>query len=58
MGDSAIDLINGTSRGANVLEEKNVRDIAHTIQAHPTLSEAVLEVAMGQLAGSIHFHRI
>ena len=34
------------------------RDIAHTIHAHPTLPEAVLEAAMGQLEGSIHFRRI
>ncbi len=33
-------------------------DMAHTIHAHPTLPEAVLEVAMGQLAGSIHFQKI
>jgi dihydrolipoamide dehydrogenase len=34
------------------------RDIAHTIHAHPTLSEAVHETAMGQLEGSIHFQRV
>jgi len=34
------------------------RDIAHTIHAHPTLPEAVREAAMGQLEGSIHFHRV
>ena len=34
------------------------RDIASTIHAHPTLSEAILETAMGQLDGSIHFRRI
>lgn len=33
------------------------RDIASTIHAHPTLSEAILETAMGQLDGSIHFQR-
>jgi dihydrolipoamide dehydrogenase len=33
-------------------------DIAHTIHAHPTLSEAVREAAMGQLYGSIHFQRM
>ncbi len=33
-------------------------DIAHTIHAHPTLSEAVHETAMGQLEGSIHFQRV
>ncbi len=34
------------------------RDIAHTIQAHPTLPEAIHETAMGQLEGSIHFQRV
>ncbi len=34
------------------------RDIASTIHAHPSLSEAILETAMGQLDGSIHFRRM
>ena len=34
------------------------RDIASAIHAHPTLSEAILETAMGQLDGSIHFRRM
>ncbi len=34
------------------------KDVAHTIHAHPTLPEAVLEAAMGQLEGSIHFQRM
>jgi len=34
------------------------RDIAHTIHAHPTLTEAVRETAMGQLDGAIHFLRV
>jgi dihydrolipoamide dehydrogenase len=29
-------------------------DIAHTIHSHPTLSEAILETAWGQLDGAIH----
>ena len=33
-------------------------DIAHTIHAHPTLPEAVMEAAMGQLHGAIHFQRM
>ncbi|UCD53946.1 MAG: dihydrolipoyl dehydrogenase [Dehalococcoidia bacterium] len=33
------------------------RDIASTLHAHPTLSEAILETAMGQLDGSIHFQK-
>ena len=34
------------------------KDIAHTIHAHPTLPEAVMEAAMGQLEGPIHFRRM
>jgi dihydrolipoyl dehydrogenase len=34
------------------------RDIAHTIHAHPTLTEAVRETAIGQLEGAIHFLRV
>jgi dihydrolipoamide dehydrogenase len=30
-------------------------DLAHTMVAHPTLSECVMEAAKGQLDGSIHF---
>jgi dihydrolipoamide dehydrogenase len=33
------------------------RDIAFTMHARPTLSEAILETSMGQLDGSIHFQR-
>ena len=32
-------------------------DNAHTIHAHPTLPEAVMEAAMGQLDGAIHVRR-
>jgi hypothetical protein len=35
--------------------EATAEDIAHTIHAHPTMAEAILEVAMGQLHGSIHY---
>ena len=31
------------------------RDIAHTIHAHPTVPEAMMEVAMAQLDGAIHY---
>ena len=31
------------------------KDIAHTIHVHPTLSEAMMEVAMAQLDGAIHY---
>ncbi len=33
------------------------KDIAQTIHAHPTVPEAVMECAMAQLDGAIHFHR-
>jgi dihydrolipoamide dehydrogenase len=33
-------------------------DLAHTIHAHPTLSEAVHETALGQLQGAIHFGKV
>ncbi|MFC1955194.1 hypothetical protein ACFLWZ_01435 [Chloroflexota bacterium] len=34
------------------------KDIAQTIHAHPTVPEAVMECAMAQLDGAIHFHRM
>jgi len=30
-------------------------ELAHTIHAHPTLSEVILEAALGQLDGAIHY---
>ncbi len=56
MGAHASDLI---AEGALAIQlGATARDIALTIHAHPTLSEAVLETAMGQLEGSIHFRRV
>jgi dihydrolipoamide dehydrogenase len=56
MGPHASDLI---AEGALAIQlEATAKDIAHTIHAHPTLSEAVRETAMGQLEGSIHFQRV
>lgn len=56
MGPHASDLI---AEGALAIQlETTAKDIAHTIHAHPTLSEAVRETAMGQLEGSIHFQRV
>jgi dihydrolipoamide dehydrogenase len=56
MGPHASDLI---AEGALAIQlEATAKDIAHTIHAHPTLSEAVHETAMEQLEGSIHFQRI
>jgi len=38
--------------------EATAKDLAHTIHAHPTLPEAVMEAAMGQLHGAIHFQKL
>jgi len=55
MGPHADDLI---AEGALAIQlGATAKDIAHTIHAHPTLPEAVLEAAMGQLDGAIHFQR-
>lgn len=52
MGPHATDLI---AEGALAIQlGATARDIAETIHAHPTLSEAVMEAALGQLEGSIH----
>ena len=32
-------------------------DIAHTIHAHPTVPEALMEAAMEQGAGAIHYEQ-
>ncbi|MHB1295701.1 MAG: dihydrolipoyl dehydrogenase [Anaerolineae bacterium] len=32
-------------------------DIAHTIHAHPSMPEAMMEVSLGQLHGAIHFEQ-
>jgi dihydrolipoamide dehydrogenase len=56
MGPHADDLI---AEGTLAIQlGATARDIAHTIHAHPTLPEAVLEAAMGQLEGAIHFRRV
>lgn len=56
MGPHASDLI---AEGALAIQTgATARDIANTIHAHPTLSEAVREAAMGQLDGAIHFRKI
>jgi dihydrolipoamide dehydrogenase len=52
MGPHASDLI---AEGAMAIQlGATAADIAHTIHAHPTLSEAVMEAAMGQFEGPIH----
>ena len=56
MGPHASDLI---AEGVLAIQlGATAGDIAHTIHAHPTLTEAVGETAMGQLEGSIHFRRM
>ncbi len=56
MGPHASDLI---AEGVLAIQlGATAKDIAHTIHAHPTLPEAVLEAAMGQIEGSIHFQRM
>jgi dihydrolipoamide dehydrogenase len=56
LGHNADDLI---AEGALAIQlGATAHDIAETIHAHPTLSEAVHEAAMGQLDGSIHFGRL
>lgn len=55
MGPHADDLI---AEGALTVQlGASATDIAHTIHAHPTLPEAVMETAMGQVEGAIHFGR-
>ena len=52
MGPHATDLI---AEGTLAIRlGATARDIAETIHAHPTLPEAVMEAALGQLEGSIH----
>ena len=56
MGPHADDLI---AEGTLAIQlGATAKDIAHTIHAHPTLPEAVMEAAMGQLEGAIHFRRM
>jgi dihydrolipoamide dehydrogenase len=55
MGPHASDLI---AEGVLAVQQGvTATDLTHTIHAHPTLPEAIHEAAMGQLYGSIHFHR-
>ena len=55
MGPSASDLIAEAALAMQM--GATARDIAHTIHVHPTLSEAMMEVAMAQLGGAIHYER-
>ena len=56
MGPHASDLIAEATLA--IQTKATAADIAHTIHAHPTLSEAFLEAAMGQGEGAIHFQRM
>ena len=56
MGPHAGDLI---AEGAIAVQNGlTAKELAHTMHAHPTLPEAVLETAMGQLEGAIHLQRM
>jgi dihydrolipoamide dehydrogenase len=56
MGARASDLIAEASLAMRL--GATAEQIANTLHAHPTWSEAVMEVAMAQLDGAIHFqHR-
>ena len=56
MGPHASDLI---AEGTLAVQKGlTAKDIAQTIHAHPTVPEAVMECAMAQLDGAIHFHRM
>lgn len=56
LGPHATDLI---GEAAAVMHAKGTaQDIVHTIHAHPTLPEAMLEAAMGQFEGSLHVRRV
>ena len=54
LGPYASDLI---AQGAIAMKMgATARDIAETMYQHPTISEAVMEAAKGQLGGAIHYH--
>ncbi len=55
MGPHASDLIAEAALAMRL--GATARDIAHTIHAHPTVPEALMEAAMGQLDGAIHFEQ-
>ncbi|MHB0858656.1 MAG: dihydrolipoyl dehydrogenase [Anaerolineae bacterium] len=55
LGARASDLIAEASLAMKM--GATAKDIAQTIHAHPTVPEALMEVAMGQLHGAIHFEQ-
>jgi dihydrolipoamide dehydrogenase len=56
MGPHATELIAEASLAVRL--GLTAAEVAHTIHAHPTLSEVILEAAWGQLDGAIHHHRL
>jgi dihydrolipoamide dehydrogenase len=55
MGPHASDLIAEAALAMRL--GATAHDIAETIHAHPTVPEAMMEAAMAQLDGAIHFQR-
>jgi len=56
MGPHATELIAEASLAVRL--GLTATELAHTLHAHPTLSEVILEAAWEQLAGAIHYHRL
>ena len=56
MGPRASDLI--AEAGLAIQMGATAEDIAHTIHAHPTLPETLMEAAMGLGEGSIHYQKL
>ena len=56
MGPRASDLIAEASLAMRL--GATAQDIARTIHAHPTVPEALMEVAMAQLEGAIHYEHV
>ena len=56
MGPRASDLIAEASLAMRL--GATAQDIARTVHAHPTVPEALMEVAMAQLEGAIHYEHV
>ena len=56
MGPHASDLIAEAALAIQI--EAAAEDVAHTIHTHPTLPEAIMEAAQGQLLGYIHYRKL
>ena len=55
MGPHATELIAEASLAVRL--GLTAAELAHTIHAHPTLSEVIMEAAWGQLSGAIHYRQ-